>query len=68
MIKNRDRVYDKAEEMAAKYREKMRAQQQGIPPASITLPVDDAPEAIEVAEEDIEIPEDLELPSATEDE
>jgi small subunit ribosomal protein S1 len=28
MINNRDRVYDKAEEMAEKYREKMRAQQQ----------------------------------------
>jgi small subunit ribosomal protein S1 len=28
MIKNRDLVYEKAEEMAEKYREKMRAQQQ----------------------------------------
>ncbi|GAX38476.1 30S ribosomal protein S1 [Nodularia sp. NIES-3585] len=30
MIKNRDLVYDKAEEMAAKYREQMLAKQQGI--------------------------------------
>jgi small subunit ribosomal protein S1 len=29
MINNRQLVYDKAEEMAAKYREKMLAQQQG---------------------------------------
>jgi small subunit ribosomal protein S1 len=29
MINNRDLVYDKAEEMAQKYREKMLAQQQG---------------------------------------
>jgi small subunit ribosomal protein S1 len=31
MINNRDRVYDMAEEMAQKYREKMLAQQQGTP-------------------------------------
>jgi small subunit ribosomal protein S1 len=30
MIKNRDLVYDKAEEMAAKYREQLLAKQQGI--------------------------------------
>jgi small subunit ribosomal protein S1 len=30
MIKNRDLVYDKAEEMAAKYREQLRAKQEGI--------------------------------------
>ncbi|WP_414566682.1 MULTISPECIES: 30S ribosomal protein S1 [unclassified Anabaena] len=30
MIKNRDLVYDKAEEMAAKYREQMLAKQQGL--------------------------------------
>ncbi len=31
MVKNPDLVYDKAEEMAAKFREKMLAEQQGIP-------------------------------------
>jgi small subunit ribosomal protein S1 len=38
MIKNRDLVYDKAEEMAAKYREQLLAKQQGI-----TTPVEAAP-------------------------
>jgi len=34
MINNRDRVYDQAEEMAQKYREKMLAQQEGVNPES----------------------------------
>jgi small subunit ribosomal protein S1 len=65
MIKNRDRVYDKAEEMAAKYREHMRARQQGnsVQPA-VTVEV---PVAVAVGAEDLDIPEDLELPPATED-
>ncbi|MBD2304378.1 30S ribosomal protein S1 [Chroococcidiopsis sp. FACHB-1243] len=42
MIKNRDLVYDKAEEMAARYREQMAAKQQGIDlnaPAEVEEPV-----------------------------
>jgi small subunit ribosomal protein S1 len=52
MVKNPDLVYDKAEEMAAKFREKMLAEQQGIP-----LTEDNA--ATEATDE---------IPSATEDE
>ena len=51
MIKNRDLVYDKAEEMAAKYREQLLAKQQGI-----TLPAEGAEDLIEE-----------EIPPATED-
>ncbi|NEO44531.1 MAG: S1 RNA-binding domain-containing protein, partial [Moorea sp. SIO4A3] len=36
MINNREVVFEKAEEMAQKYREKMLAQQQGITPESMT--------------------------------
>lgn len=41
MINNRDRVYDKAEEMAQKYREKMLAQQEGVSPESEEYEVDE---------------------------
>ncbi len=59
MIKNRDVVYDRAEEMAAKYREQMLAKQQGI-----TL----EPEADVSAEEVPSATEELEeVPSATEE-
>ncbi|MFE1745077.1 S1 RNA-binding domain-containing protein [Coleofasciculus sp. H7-2] len=61
MIKNRDRVYDMAEEMAAKYREQMRAKLQGntaIP--SIEIGVSD--------EEVLPSIEDEDVPPATEDE
>ncbi|GAB1538044.1 hypothetical protein NUACC21_07000 [Scytonema sp. NUACC21] len=54
MIKNRDLVYDKAEEMAARYREQLLAKQQGQQAA--------AP----VAEEEIVIAE--EIPTAIEEE
>jgi small subunit ribosomal protein S1 len=49
MINNRDLVYDKAEEMAEKYREKMRAQQQ-----QASAPEPDEPE-YEVPEEEEEL-------------
>ncbi|NEO39216.1 MAG: 30S ribosomal protein S1 [Moorea sp. SIOASIH] len=44
MINNREVVFEKAEEMAQKYREKMLAQKQGITPESMT------PEAVETQE------------------
>ncbi|MCL1470101.1 S1 RNA-binding domain-containing protein [Argonema antarcticum] len=39
MIRNRDRVYDMAEEMAVKYREQLKAKQQGNAPARMEIPV-----------------------------
>jgi small subunit ribosomal protein S1 len=48
MINNRDRVYDKAEEMAAKYREKMRAQQETANPQAQTEPESELPEIEEI--------------------
>jgi small subunit ribosomal protein S1 len=61
MIKNRDLVYDKAEEMAAKYREQLLAKQQGI-----TIPAEVAP--VEGAEEiaPVEAVAEEEIPAATE--
>jgi len=62
MIKNRDLVYDKAEEMAAKYREQLFAKEQGITVES-EVTAEDIPsateEVVEAAAEDI--------PSATEE-
>ncbi|AVH72633.1 30S ribosomal protein S1 [Nostoc sp. 'Lobaria pulmonaria (5183) cyanobiont'] len=60
MIKNRDLVYDKAEEMAAKYREQLLAKQQGATAAAAPAEV--------VAEEDIPPAAELEedVPPATE--
>ncbi|MCF2149496.1 30S ribosomal protein S1 [Desmonostoc muscorum LEGE 12446] len=55
MIKNRDLVYDKAEEMAAKYREQLLAKQQGITaaPAGVVEVVaeEEVPPAAELEEE-----------------
>ncbi|MBN4007038.1 30S ribosomal protein S1 [Nostoc sp. LPT] len=80
MIKNRDLVYDKAEEMAAKYREQLLAKQQGATAAAApaeTLADEDIPPATEL-EEDIppatELEEDIpviaaietDIPAATE--
>jgi len=48
MIRDRQLVYDKAEEMAAKYREQMRAKQQGSIPANAEAQVSE-----EITEEDI---------------
>ncbi|MBH8554602.1 S1 RNA-binding domain-containing protein [Nostocaceae cyanobacterium CENA357] len=68
MIKNRDLVYDKAEEMAAKYREQMLAKQQGITAAPAES--DDAVEAL--AEEEIpsamETEEEISAVAETEEE
>ncbi|HEY9740493.1 MAG TPA: 30S ribosomal protein S1 [Coleofasciculaceae cyanobacterium] len=64
MINNRDLVYDKAEEMAERYREKMRAAQQ--PQAATTAAVE-----VELPEVEVELPEpeyEEEPPAATEDE
>lgn len=81
MIKNRDLVYDKAEEMAAKYREQMLAKQQGITAVAEEAVADvsdleDIPSAMEDAEippaiEDAEIPvavQEAEIPAAVEEE
>ncbi|MBG1265434.1 S1 RNA-binding domain-containing protein [Nostoc sp. WHI] len=55
MIKNRDLVYDKAEEMAAKYREQLLAKQQGASAASAAptevVADEDIPPAAEFEEE-----------------
>jgi small subunit ribosomal protein S1 len=63
MIKDRQVVYDKAEEMAAKYREQMRAKQQGATPSleipSETNPELEAPSAEEPLAEDIPAEEPL---------
>ena len=70
MIKNRDLVYDKAEEMAAKYREQMLAKQQGaIPVAAATetteeVVAEDVPPAIE---EDVPSAIEEDVPSAIEE-
>jgi small subunit ribosomal protein S1 len=75
MVKNPTVVYEKAEEMAAKYREQMQINQQGgAAPAAVAAPVEAAVEEIEVpaAIEEIEVPvavEEIEdLPAATEEE
>lgn len=60
MIKNRDLVYDKAEEMAAKYREQMLAKQQGITAAPAEA------EEVVGAEEAVEATTEEEIPAATE--
>ncbi|MBD2004132.1 MULTISPECIES: 30S ribosomal protein S1 [Cyanophyceae] len=65
MIKNRDRVYDMAEEMAAKYREQMRAKQQGA--TAVAAPADDD---VSAAIDDDDVPsamEDAEVPPAIDD-
>ncbi|MBG1261801.1 30S ribosomal protein S1 [Nostoc commune] len=74
MIKNRDLVYDKAEEMAAKYREQLLAKQQGATAAAAApaevVSEDDIPPAAEL-DEDIppatELDEDI-APAAELDE
>ena len=49
MVKNPQLVYDKAEEMAEKYRQKLKAQQQGQQPATEVQP-DEIPTASEASE------------------
>jgi small subunit ribosomal protein S1 len=63
MIKNRDLVYDKAEEMAAKYREQLLAKQQGIELVSA-----EAEAPVELSEEEIPAATEEEIPAATEEE
>ncbi|WP_414530034.1 30S ribosomal protein S1 [Nodularia chucula] len=75
MIKNRDLVYDKAEEMAAKYREQMLAKQQGLTVApaeaeEVVSAEEGAEEAV-TAEQTVEVVEAVEAvteetPAATE--
>jgi len=74
MIKNRDLVYDKAEEMAAKYREQMLAKQQGLTAVANTdaLAEEDIPSAVEedipsAMEEDIPSAVEEDIPSAVEE-
>ncbi|MGI8501457.1 MAG: 30S ribosomal protein S1 [Hassallia sp.] len=73
MIKNRDLVYDKAEEMAAKYREQMLAKQQGITAVAEVAEADvlaeeDIPSAMEEAEIPVAVEEEAEIPVAVEEE
>ena len=58
MIKNRDAVFDKAEEMAAKFREQLLAKEQGITPEA--APAEEVPAAVEEATAE-------EAPAATEE-
>jgi small subunit ribosomal protein S1 len=69
MVKNRQLVYDKAEEMAAKFREQMMAAQQGQQPeAAQPTPNTEAAEATETTEvtEAAEATETTEVTEATE--
>ncbi|NMF63493.1 30S ribosomal protein S1 [Brasilonema octagenarum] len=67
MIKNRDLVYDKAEEMAVRYREQLLAKQQGA--TTVSAPSDEAAETsaeeIPPAVEPVE-PVEVEAPQAVE--
>ncbi|MBW4630602.1 MAG: S1 RNA-binding domain-containing protein [Iphinoe sp. HA4291-MV1] len=66
MIKNRDLVYDKAEEMAAKYREQLLAKQQSAAAAPAS-PAEAASPA-EVVAEEIPAAVEEEIPAAVEEE
>ncbi|WNN88930.1 30S ribosomal protein S1 [Gloeocapsopsis dulcis] len=73
MIKNRDLVYDKAEEMAAKYREQMFAKQQGINLEETEIVAEEIPAAMEeeiptASEEEIPAAMEEEIPTASEEE
>ncbi len=63
MLKDRDLVYDKAEEMAAKYREQMRAKQQG----TIVASPDSEASELEIAEEDVPVAVEEDVPVAVEE-
>jgi small subunit ribosomal protein S1 len=68
MIKNRDLVYDKAEEMAAKYREQLLAKQQGITTSAEVAPLE--AESEETIAEEVAVVEAVaeeEIPPATEE-
>jgi small subunit ribosomal protein S1 len=53
MIKNRDRVYDMAEEMAAKYREMLLAKASGQVPEPMEIPIAAVEEVVVLDEEEI---------------
>ena len=63
MIKDRQLVFDGAEEMAAKYREQMLAKQQGITVSEDELSDEDIPDAMEEATS----PTDEDIPVTSED-
>lgn len=73
MIRNRDRVYEMAEEMAAKYREQQRAKLLGeVPPAAEEAVAEEVAEAeieaVVTAEEDVPAAvEELDAPAAVEE-
>jgi small subunit ribosomal protein S1 len=72
MVRNPELVYEKAEEMAAKFKEKLLAAQQGLPVAEIAVTEDGAIASVAVVEEEIieDIPsaeEEPEIPPATEE-
>ena len=71
MVKNPEVVYEKAEEMAAKYREQMQINQNGGTPAAVAQEVAVAEEDIPSAQEEAEIPPTEavveEIPSAEEE-
>jgi small subunit ribosomal protein S1 len=68
MIKNRDLVYDKAEEMAAKYREQLLAKQQGLTTAVEAVAEEAAP-VDALVEQEIPAATEIEeeIPAATEE-
>ena len=59
MVKNPEVVYEKAEEMAAKYREQMQINQQGAAPAAVADAIEEEIE-IPSAEEEAVAPEEVE--------
>ncbi|MGL6283153.1 MAG: S1 RNA-binding domain-containing protein, partial [Microcoleaceae cyanobacterium] len=72
MVRNPELVYEKAEEMAAKFKEKLLAAQQGLPVAEIVVAEEGEIASVAVVEEEIieDIPsaeEEPEIPPATEE-
>ncbi len=65
MIKNRQLVYDQAEEMAVKYREQLLAKQQGVAAAPAEVIDEEIPAAVE--DDDIPAAMEEEIPAAVED-
>ena len=67
MVKNPEVVYEKAEEMAAKYREQMQINQQGAAPAAVAEAIEEEIE-IPFAEEEAVAPEEVEAIAPEEEE
>jgi small subunit ribosomal protein S1 len=57
MVKNPQLVYDKAEEMAAKYREQMQAQKQGASPAEAEIEPEELVDIPDATEEEVVVAE-----------